>query len=74
MGTWCTIKSLWKEGGIAALYRGWYAGVPRLFIGSATQLTMFGLAADWLRSLQVSISCIAQSIRHIEAILIFPRY
>ncbi|XP_031849294.1 solute carrier family 25 member 35 [Nomia melanderi] len=53
MGTWCTIKSLWKEGGIAALYRGWYAGVPRLFVGSATQLTTFGLAADWLRSLDI---------------------
>ena len=24
------------------------------FVGSATQLTTFGLAADWLRSLQVS--------------------
>ena len=53
-GTWCAFKSLWKEGGIIALYRGWYANIPRVFVGSATQLTTFGLAADWLRSLQVS--------------------
>ncbi|XP_050469736.1 solute carrier family 25 member 35-like isoform X1 [Bombus huntii] len=52
-GTWSAFKSLWKEGGIVALYRGWYANIPRVFVGSATQLTTFGLAADWLRSLQV---------------------
>lgn len=55
LGTWRAFKSLWKEGGIVALYRGWYANIPRVFVGSATQLTTFGLAADWLRSLQVSI-------------------
>ncbi|XP_054011898.1 solute carrier family 25 member 35-like isoform X1 [Hylaeus anthracinus] len=55
LGTWYAFKSLWKEGGIVALYRGWYANIPRVFVGSATQLTTFGLAADWLRSLQVSI-------------------
>lgn len=54
-GTWSAFKSLWKEGGIVALYRGWYANIPRVFVGSATQLTTFGLAADWLRSLQVNI-------------------
>lgn len=54
-GTWGAFKFLWKEGGIAALYRGWYANVPRIFVGSATQLTTFGLATDWLRSLQVCI-------------------
>ncbi|XP_006621605.1 solute carrier family 25 member 35-like isoform X2 [Apis dorsata] len=53
LGTWYAFKSLWKEGGIVALYRGWYAGIPRIFIGSATQLTTFDLAADWLRSSQV---------------------
>ncbi|XP_017754173.1 PREDICTED: solute carrier family 25 member 35-like isoform X1 [Eufriesea mexicana] len=53
LGTWYAFKSLWKEGGIVALYRGWYANIPRLFVGSATQLTTFGLAADWLRSLQL---------------------
>ncbi|XP_029037453.1 solute carrier family 25 member 35-like [Osmia bicornis bicornis] len=52
-GTWIAIKSLWKEGGIFALYRGWYANVPRIFVGSATQLTTFGLTADWLRSLKI---------------------
>lgn len=55
-GTWCTFKSLWKEGGIAALYRRWHANIPRLFVGSATQLTTFGLAADWLRSMQVLVN------------------
>ncbi|XP_076168294.1 solute carrier family 25 member 35 [Ptiloglossa arizonensis] len=53
LGTWRAFKSLWKEGGIVALYRGWYANIPRVFVGSATQLTTFGLAADWLRSLQI---------------------
>ncbi|XP_076634934.1 solute carrier family 25 member 35 [Colletes latitarsis] len=53
LGTWRAFKSLWKEGGIIALYRGWYANIPRVFIGSATQLTTFGLAADWLRSLHI---------------------
>ncbi|XP_076291764.1 solute carrier family 25 member 35 isoform X3 [Lasioglossum baleicum] len=55
-GTWSSFKSLWKEGGIAALYRGWYANIPRLFVGSATQLTAFGLAADWLRSMQILVN------------------
>ncbi|XP_015437781.1 PREDICTED: solute carrier family 25 member 35-like isoform X1 [Dufourea novaeangliae] len=52
-GTWSTFRSLWKEGGIAALYRGWHAGIPRIFVGSATQLTTFGVATDWLRSLEI---------------------
>ncbi|CAL7941091.1 unnamed protein product [Xylocopa violacea] len=56
LGTWCAFKSLWKEGGVVALYRGWYANIPRVFVGSATQLTTFGLAMDWLRSLQVCTS------------------
>ncbi|KZC14811.1 Solute carrier family 25 member 35, partial [Dufourea novaeangliae] len=55
-GTWSTFRSLWKEGGIAALYRGWHAGIPRIFVGSATQLTTFGVATDWLRSLEVNQS------------------
>ncbi|XP_012154550.1 solute carrier family 25 member 35 isoform X2 [Megachile rotundata] len=52
-GTWYAFKSLWKEGGFFALYRGWYANIPRVFVGSATQLTTFGLTADWLRSLEI---------------------
>ncbi|XP_017879005.1 solute carrier family 25 member 35-like isoform X2 [Ceratina calcarata] len=52
-GTWYAFKSLWKEGGVVALYRGWYANIPRLFVGSATQLTTFGIASDWLRSLEI---------------------
>lgn len=46
---------LWKEHGLAGLYRGWSANIPRLFVGSATQLTMFGIAADFLRSLDVNL-------------------
>ncbi|GAB1864622.1 Solute carrier family 25 member 35 [Camponotus japonicus] len=53
LGSWDAYKSLWAEGGVAGLYRGWYAGLPRLFVGSATQLTTFGLAFDWLRSLDI---------------------
>ena len=55
LNSWSAFKALWIEGGIAALYRGWHANIPRLFVGSATQLTAFGMVADWLRSLQVSI-------------------
>ncbi|XP_066599878.1 solute carrier family 25 member 35-like isoform X2 [Prorops nasuta] len=52
-GTWSAFKSLWIEDGFSGLYRGWYANVPRLFVGSATQLTTFGLASDWIRSMDV---------------------
>ncbi|EZA58671.1 Solute carrier family 25 member [Ooceraea biroi] len=52
-GSWNAYKSIWREGGVAALYRGWNANLPRVFVGSATQLTTFGLATDWLRSLDI---------------------
>ncbi|XP_014480816.1 PREDICTED: solute carrier family 25 member 35-like isoform X3 [Dinoponera quadriceps] len=52
-GSWDAFRSLWKEGGVTALYRGWNANLPRVFVGSATQLTTFGLASDWLRSLDI---------------------
>ena len=72
--SWSAFKALWREGGIAALYRGWHANIPRLFVGSATQLTAFGMVADWLRSLEVSISInIAASQSSIETYLLSPR-
>lgn len=46
-------KHIWKEGGVFGLYRGWYANLPKTFVGSATQLTIFGLVTDWLRPLEV---------------------
>ncbi|XP_046828267.1 solute carrier family 25 member 35-like isoform X2 [Vespa crabro] len=49
-GTLSAFIKLWKQGGITALYRGWYANIPRLFIGSSTQLTTFSLVSDLLRS------------------------
>ncbi|XP_016844708.1 brain mitochondrial carrier protein 1-like [Nasonia vitripennis] len=52
-GTWSAFKSLWNEDGVRGLYRGWYANIPRVFVGSATQLTAFGLFADWLRPMEV---------------------
>ncbi|KAI4503191.1 hypothetical protein M0802_001413 [Mischocyttarus mexicanus] len=52
-GTWSAFRNLWKQGGMAAIYRGWYANVPRLFVGSSTQLTTFGLVSDWLESLNI---------------------
>lgn len=54
-GTLSAFIKLWKQGGMAALYRGWYANIPRLFIGSSTQLTTFGLVSDLLRSWDVSV-------------------
>ncbi|XP_014480817.1 PREDICTED: uncharacterized protein LOC106747627 isoform X4 [Dinoponera quadriceps] len=56
-GSWDAFRSLWKEGGVTALYRGWNANLPRVFVGSATQLTTFGLASDWLRSLDTVRYC-----------------
>ncbi|XP_051164100.1 solute carrier family 25 member 35-like [Leptopilina boulardi] len=52
-GTWAAFKSLWKEGGFSSLYRGWYANIPRVFVGSATQLTTFGLVSDILKTYQI---------------------
>ena len=52
-GTWSAFRSLWKEGGFKSLYRGWYANIPRLFVGSATQLTTFSLASDVLKPCEV---------------------
>ncbi|XP_015190199.1 PREDICTED: solute carrier family 25 member 35-like isoform X2 [Polistes dominula] len=52
-GTWSAFRKLWKQGGIAAVFRGWYANIPRLFVGSSTQLTTFGLVSDWLESLNI---------------------
>ncbi|XP_048509482.1 solute carrier family 25 member 35-like isoform X2 [Athalia rosae] len=52
-GTWPAFQKLWNEGKFRGLYRGWNAGVPRLFIGSATQLTMFSLMLDWMKYFNV---------------------
>ena len=48
-------QQVWREGGFWGLYRGWYANLPKTFTGSATQLTVFGLVTDWLRTLEVSL-------------------
>ncbi|XP_011497666.1 PREDICTED: solute carrier family 25 member 35-like [Ceratosolen solmsi marchali] len=45
-------RYIWKKGGFFGLYQGWYANVPKTFIGSATQLTVFGLVVDSLKSLE----------------------
>ncbi|XP_012282406.1 solute carrier family 25 member 35 isoform X2 [Orussus abietinus] len=50
-GMCSAFATLWRENGIAGIFRGWYAGIPRLFVGAATQLTTFGLATDWLKSI-----------------------
>lgn len=61
-GTLSAFIKLWKQGGMAALYRGWYANIPRLFIGSSTQLTTFGLVSDLLRSWDVSVLLNVRSV------------
>ncbi|XP_015509332.2 solute carrier family 25 member 35 [Neodiprion lecontei] len=53
VSTWAAFRNLWREGGFKSFYRGWNAGVPRLFVGSATQLTSFSLASDWLKSINL---------------------
>ncbi|KAK0179195.1 hypothetical protein PV327_008009 [Microctonus hyperodae] len=50
---WSAFKGLWKEAGIAGLYQRWYANIPRVFIGSATQLTTFSLVGDWLKTFSI---------------------
>ncbi|XP_014211319.1 solute carrier family 25 member 35-like [Copidosoma floridanum] len=42
-------RHLWRMHGFFGLYRGWYANLPKTFIGSATQLTVFGIVTDWLK-------------------------
>lgn len=51
--TWVALKSLWDMGGMAGLYRGWNANIPRLFVGSATQLTSFSIFSDLLKDYEV---------------------
>ncbi|XP_011300480.1 solute carrier family 25 member 35-like [Fopius arisanus] len=46
-------RSLWREGGLAGLYQRCFANCPRIFVGSATQLTMFSLITDWLKPFQI---------------------
>lgn len=47
-------KSLWQDGGVRRLYSAYNANTPRLFIGSAVQMTVFGLAMDHLNQLEVN--------------------
>ncbi|KAL7288822.1 hypothetical protein TKK_0016798 [Trichogramma kaykai] len=53
LNTYSIFKSLWRENGFKALYRGWNANIPRLFVGSAVQLTVYGLSTDWLEPIQI---------------------
>ncbi|XP_058791493.1 solute carrier family 25 member 35-like isoform X2 [Phymastichus coffea] len=52
-GTWSALHTLWKEGGLQGLYRGWHVGVPRISVGSSTQLTTYSVVADWLKPMQI---------------------
>lgn len=52
---WGAFQSLWRAAGVAGLYQRWYANIPRVFVGSATQLTMFSLVEDSLRPFKVII-------------------
>ncbi|XP_014299277.1 solute carrier family 25 member 35 [Microplitis demolitor] len=52
-GEWSAFQSLWREAGLSGLYRRWYANIPRVFVGSATQLTSFSLVGDWLRTFDI---------------------
>ncbi|XP_014211307.1 solute carrier family 25 member 35 [Copidosoma floridanum] len=52
-GTIDAFRHLWREGGFSGLYRGWYANIPRVFVGSATQLTTFSLFLDWLKPMEI---------------------
>ncbi|XP_074102543.1 solute carrier family 25 member 35-like [Cotesia typhae] len=50
---WSAFQSLWREAGLAGLYQRWYANIPRVFVGSATQLTAFSLIGDWLKTFSI---------------------
>lgn len=52
-GAFDAFRHVWREGGFFGLYRGWYANLPKTFLGSATQLTVFGLVTDFLRPFEV---------------------
>ncbi|KAJ8683231.1 hypothetical protein QAD02_019023 [Eretmocerus hayati] len=51
-GAFDAFRHAWRDAGFFGLYRGWYANLPKVFIGSATQLTVFGLVTDWLKTLE----------------------
>ncbi|KAJ8683229.1 hypothetical protein QAD02_019021 [Eretmocerus hayati] len=53
LSTWTIIKCNWDRGGLKGVYRHWNANIPRLFIGSAVQLTTFGLTMDQLKNLNI---------------------
>ncbi|KAL7288823.1 hypothetical protein TKK_0016799 [Trichogramma kaykai] len=52
-GAFDAFRQVWREAGFWGLYRGWYANLPKTFVGSATQITVFGLVTDWLRTLEI---------------------
>ncbi|XP_058791649.1 solute carrier family 25 member 35-like isoform X2 [Phymastichus coffea] len=52
LNTRSIFKSLWQQGGIKKVYSGWYSNTPRLFIGSAVQITVFGLVMDYMKQIE----------------------
>ena len=54
-GTLSAFKSLWREGGLKGIYRGWHVGVPRISVGSATQLTTYSVVVDYLKPREVNV-------------------
>lgn len=45
------LSRIWRAEGVRGLFRGVNGAVPRVMVGSATQLTTFDLTLAWLRSL-----------------------
>ncbi|KAF2880643.1 hypothetical protein ILUMI_25537 [Ignelater luminosus] len=47
-GTWKAFKKIYREYGFRGLFRGGFSAVPRLFVGSTSQLTSFDYCKQWL--------------------------
>ncbi|KAF5283742.1 hypothetical protein FQA39_LY17239 [Lamprigera yunnana] len=50
--TWKAFKKIYKSQGIAGLFRGNTAAIPRSFVGSTAQLTSFDFCKRWLQKYQ----------------------
>lgn len=56
-------ESIYRQHGVAGLWRGVTGAVPRVAVGSAAQLATFASAKDWVCEHQVSIQRYCTSIQ-----------
>lgn len=57
-GTFYALRKIYQQGGILGLWRGSSGAVPRLAVGSASQLGTFYTCREFLEKHQVRLSCL----------------